>query len=203
MTAEELTTPTDDEVTYCAVHPDVETGLRCNRCGRYMCAQCAVQTPIGYRCRECVRNVEDRFFAGTDRDYVLAAAAAAGIAAVGGVIAGAIGFLILSMFLGVIGGGVVAEGVLRATEKRRGRYTAEIATGATVVGGFIGAILWAYQNYPETYQMIRDAAAAAGVSVPPGVPSVMSYALDHSFSDLSVLVFVIAVAITVYSRFKV
>ena len=42
-----------DEVTYCAVHPDRETGLRCNKCGRLMCAECAVPTPVGYRCREC------------------------------------------------------------------------------------------------------------------------------------------------------
>ena len=42
---------TVEETTYCAVHPDRETSLQCNRCGRYMCVECAVHTPVGYRCR--------------------------------------------------------------------------------------------------------------------------------------------------------
>ncbi len=37
----------------CHWHPDVETGLSCSRCGKYMCAQCLVQAPVGIRCREC------------------------------------------------------------------------------------------------------------------------------------------------------
>ncbi len=37
----------------CHWHPDVETGLSCSRCGKYMCAHCLVQAPVGIRCREC------------------------------------------------------------------------------------------------------------------------------------------------------
>ena len=37
----------------CHWHPEVETGLSCNRCGKYICAQCLVQAPVGIRCREC------------------------------------------------------------------------------------------------------------------------------------------------------
>ena len=36
--------------TYCANHPGVETSLRCNKCGKPICAKCAVRTPTGYRC---------------------------------------------------------------------------------------------------------------------------------------------------------
>ncbi len=42
--------------TYCANHPGVETSLRCNKCGKPICAKCAVRTPTGYRCKECVRG---------------------------------------------------------------------------------------------------------------------------------------------------
>src|SRR5215216_981534 len=37
----------------CADHPDVETRLRCSRCGRPICPRCAVRTPVGMRCPDC------------------------------------------------------------------------------------------------------------------------------------------------------
>lgn len=37
----------------CTYHPDVMTGLRCSRCGKPICPQCAVRTPVGLRCPDC------------------------------------------------------------------------------------------------------------------------------------------------------
>ena len=37
----------------CSYHPNVRTGLRCSRCGKPICPQCAVRTPVGLRCPEC------------------------------------------------------------------------------------------------------------------------------------------------------
>lgn len=37
----------------CSYHPNVLTGLRCSRCGKPICPQCAVRTPVGLRCPEC------------------------------------------------------------------------------------------------------------------------------------------------------
>ena len=37
----------------CADHPDVETRLRCSRCGRPICPRCSVRTPVGVRCPDC------------------------------------------------------------------------------------------------------------------------------------------------------
>ncbi|MEZ4564103.1 MAG: B-box zinc finger protein [Thermomicrobiales bacterium] len=37
----------------CAEHPDVETRLRCSRCGKPICPRCAVRTPVGMRCPDC------------------------------------------------------------------------------------------------------------------------------------------------------
>ena len=37
----------------CSYHPDVRTGLRCSRCGKPICPQCAVRTPVGLRCPDC------------------------------------------------------------------------------------------------------------------------------------------------------
>src|SRR4030043_252957 len=48
-------------VLTCANHPNRETSLRCKRCNKPICASCAVLTPVGYRCRECVRGQQATF----------------------------------------------------------------------------------------------------------------------------------------------
>lgn len=126
-----------DEVTYCEKHPDRETGLRCNRCNRLMCGECAVQTPVGYRCRECVRQVEDTFFTGTNVDYVIGFVTSLIVSALGAFFTGFIPFWLAAIFLGIIVGGFVGEIVLRMTGKRRGRYTAQI----TALGALLGTLV--------------------------------------------------------------
>jgi hypothetical protein len=44
--------PSTDEVR-CSHHPNTFTRLRCSRCGKPICPQCAVRTPVGLRCPEC------------------------------------------------------------------------------------------------------------------------------------------------------
>src|SRR3954469_16162273 len=66
-----------DGRTFCAVHTTVETSLRCNKCGRYMCVRCAVRTPVGYRCKQCVHQQQDVYFTANSRDYVIAAVVSA------------------------------------------------------------------------------------------------------------------------------
>jgi hypothetical protein len=101
---------------YCTVHPNVETTLRCNRCGRPMCTRCAVKTPVGYRCRECVRAQQDKFFDAQMLDFLIA------------------------FFLAPAAGGVIGTVVWRMTGKRRGRYTA-IVVGTGVVAGALPFVL--------------------------------------------------------------
>jgi hypothetical protein len=133
-----------DEITYCSVHPDRETGLRCNRCGRYMCAQCAVSTPVGYRCRECVRQVEDKFFTGTNTDYLIAFGVGAVVSAIAAFILGRTGLgsvILLLFFIAVPAGGALGQLIFRAVGRRRGRYTAQIAAAGVIVGVAAVALL--------------------------------------------------------------
>lgn len=142
----------DEEVTYCEVHPDRETALRCNKCGRLMCAQCAVQTPVGYRCRECVRGIENRFYKATATDYLIVAAVCALIA--GGGLFGMllIGFFriwFIALFAGILLGGFSAQTALQLTGKRRGRYSAQIATAAAIGGALVpGMIFGIFLSFP-------------------------------------------------------
>ena len=46
---------------FCANHPDRGTSLRCNRCERPICTECAVLTPVGYRCKNCVKSQQKVF----------------------------------------------------------------------------------------------------------------------------------------------
>ena len=63
--------PDDADPVFCANHPTVETMLRCNRCSKPICTRCAVQTPVGYRCRECVGQQQAAFYSGGLFDYVI------------------------------------------------------------------------------------------------------------------------------------
>lgn len=135
---------TKEEITYCAVHPDRETALRCNKCDRLMCADCAVQTPVGYRCRQCVRAHEDKFFTGTTVDYLVVFAAAVVISAVGFVGMSMVGgFLLFIILLSVPIGGVIGEVALRLTGRRRGRYSGYVAAAGVILGALApGLILY-------------------------------------------------------------
>lgn len=48
--------------THCYRHPEVETGLRCNRCGKPICPKCAQRSPVGFRCPDCVLELENRYY---------------------------------------------------------------------------------------------------------------------------------------------
>ena len=74
---------TDPEPLYCYVHPDRETMLRCNNCERPICSSCAVLTPIGYRCKECVRGQQKAFETAQTADYILTPIVAAGLSLLG------------------------------------------------------------------------------------------------------------------------
>lgn len=53
---------TETGPAFCYRHPDVETGLRCNRCNKPICPKCAERTPVGFRCSECIMEIEDRYY---------------------------------------------------------------------------------------------------------------------------------------------
>jgi len=111
MTEEALTT------LYCANHPDVETSLRCANCEKPICPKCAVRTPTGYRCRECVRGQQKVFDTSEWWDYPVAFFLAATLSAIGSFVAGAFGFFVI--FLAPAAGMGIAEVVRFAVRRRR------------------------------------------------------------------------------------
>lgn len=59
------------EPLYCANHPTRETMLRCNRCEKPICSSCAIHTPTGYRCQECVNAQKKKFDTAEWHDYIV------------------------------------------------------------------------------------------------------------------------------------
>jgi len=119
---------TESATLYCYVHPNRETSLRCNNCNRPICASCAIRTPTGYRCRECVKGQQRIFDTSQWYDYVsgfVIAAILSGVAAFLVTLIGGIGFL----------------GVRLATRRRRSRPLF-ITVAVAVVLGALPVILF-------------------------------------------------------------
>ena len=116
----------------CANHPDRETTLRCNRCEKPICTKCAILTPVGYRCKECVRGQQAVFETAKPIDFVVAAIVSAVGAGIGVALLNFLGFW--GFFVAPIAGGGLAEIVRVATRRRRGRRLPLVAAIAGAVG---------------------------------------------------------------------
>ena len=131
----------------CANHPDRETMLRCNKCDKPICVQCAVRTPVGYRCRECVRQQQAIYYNENSFDPLIAGIIGLAL----GVVAGLLDFAFLrilgwfsiigAIFIGPALGGLIAEAVRRGVGRRRGRYLKASAAAACIVGILLGGLL--------------------------------------------------------------
>ena len=132
-------TQTQTATLYCYVHPNRESTLRCNRCERPICAQCAIRTPTGYRCRECVRQQQKTFDTAVWSDYLIGFAVTSGLSLVAaGIIAAlslVVGFYMILVCAGVgYGAGrVIADAVLRFV-RRRSRALFRLVAAGVIVG---------------------------------------------------------------------
>lgn len=117
---------------YCANHPTVETTLRCNRCEKPICTRCAVLTPTGYRCKECVRGQQKVFDTAQWFDYPLAITVAGILAFLGSQLANVMGFF--TLFIAPVAGVIIAEAVRFVIRRRRGRRLFQAAGLATILG---------------------------------------------------------------------
>jgi hypothetical protein len=121
----------------CAAHPDVETNLRCGKCGKPICPKCMVQTPVGARCRECAKLYRAPTFRLSTAYYLRAAGTALGMAIIIGVVWGFVeSYLPFWFFTLIIGAGVgwaIGEMVGLAVNRKRGTWLAVIGSLGVVV----------------------------------------------------------------------
>jgi len=146
-------TQTNPDTLYCANHPNVETSLRCNRCEKPICIKCAVLTPTGYRCKECVRGQQKTFDTAEWYDYPLAFIIVSVLALLGCWFTPILGFL--TIFAAPLAGGVIAEAVRFVVRRRRSMNLYRLIVVAAVLGclpvlgvQLIGGIIGLSSGYP-------------------------------------------------------
>jgi hypothetical protein len=127
-----------DGTLYCYRHPRSETYVRCGRCDQPICPKCAVQGPVGFRCRQCglVKSATLSSFA--PQQLALGLGAAFGGGAILGYIGGQVGFY--SIFIAFFAGAFVAEAFVRAVGYKRGPLPRAMLYGGLVAGFALGAV---------------------------------------------------------------
>ncbi len=179
------------EVIYCVNHPDRETLLRCNKCGKPICPECAIRHPVGLRCRECAQLRKTPPYDLSPRHYVLALAAGLPSAIVGVILGG-----LLSSFISIplVGGFIpwiiafavgllTAEAISRATGYKRGVGLQVVAATCVVFGYFIGNPLL----------LLAILATSDGYLPPPGrIPIAVFWAWVNPYSIIYLLLAILA-----------
>ncbi len=122
----------DETTLHCYLHPERETLLRCNNCARPICAQCAILTPTGYRCKECIQSQQKKFETAQATDLVIAPLLAAGLSFAGSLVATTLGFF--TIFLAPFAGMAIVEVCRLVTQRRRSVLLVRLITAATLIG---------------------------------------------------------------------
>lgn len=130
---------TDTTATVCYVHPNRETGLRCNQCERPICTSCAIRTPTGYRCKECVKGQQKKFETAEWYDYLFGFSVAGILSLIASILAGLVsGFGIFLFFLVAAAastvGVVIAESARFVTRRHRSRKLYLTVVAGMVLG---------------------------------------------------------------------
>ena len=134
------------ETSYCPEHPDTPTNLRCSRCEKLICPRCLVHSPVGVRCRECGKGIRLPIYDVSASQVLRAILASLVIGVMGGLALALIvrplllgsGFLYIASLAGF--GYLVAEGVGRAANQKRGRIL-QLVTMAGVLAALMVVVV--------------------------------------------------------------
>lgn len=181
---EQATVP---NIQRCARHPDVETGLTCNRCGTPICPRCMVQTPVGSRCPDCAQLRRLPTFDVRPRDYARAAAAALAVAVALGFLWSLLplrggGVMLVAMAVGLAAG----EAISRAANRKRSLGLKATAAAAVVL------TFWMSVWFPYGDRLL---AMAGG---PLGLPMALEAAARLAFASLTSVWTLVGLALGAY-----
>lgn len=129
----------EEPTTTCSRHPKVQTNLKCASCGKPICPKCAVQAPVGMKCRECGLQRGGPLFSPSAAQ----ATSACAVALLFGIVAGwGVDFLgFFMVFLAVAYGSFAGEMILRASGRKRGAKIEAMAAAALAIGAIGGRVL--------------------------------------------------------------
>jgi hypothetical protein len=180
---------------YCYRHPDRETWVRCGRCDQPICTRCAMQGPVGLRCKSCGKPSRDALASLNSRQLAIGLSVATALGAVVGYFGAQFGLFMI--VIGFFAGTIIAEALDRTIGIKRGPRILAIAIAGIVVGGVLGASLSLVGLWRETLAF-AEAMEAAGET---GFPAV---ALDAFLLQNvpSVLISIGATIVGAYVRLR-
>ena len=151
----------------CAAHPEIETSLKCGKCGTPICPKCMVQTPVGARCPKCANLRKLPTFRVSGRHYLKGAGTALGMGAVTGLAWGAIDSVVSFFFLGLVLAGAVGyaigEVVSLSVNRKRGLWLAILGGTAVVISYLVN--VFTFGGFPSGGLRIAIDLIAIGIGV--------------------------------------
>ena len=169
MSAAQENPPADDGRLFCYRHPDRETWVRCGRCDRPICTKCAMQGPVGFRCRDCGKPVRDPMSSFTPVQLVGGLAASFG----GGLLAAAISarFGFFALFVAFFAGGLIAQAITSVTGYKMGSLMDVLVYGGIAAGA---AVAFGVMNADLIGLFLQYGGSAGSGQGAPGVGSVLA-----------------------------
>jgi hypothetical protein len=164
----------------CTYHPNVQTGLRCTRCGKPICPQCAVRSPVGLRCPDCagVRSMPSIRTPGSDL-----------LKAIGGGLLVALVVAVIwrfipdwGFYLSLAMGFGVVETIAKLTRNKRGADLQLLAMALVTIGFLVSRVLLASRyniTFGEINQLSEYAQRALRVRL---VPDLVYMALAYAIA---------------------
>jgi len=152
----------------CATHPEIETNLKCGKCGKPICPKCMVQTLVGARCPDCARLYKLPTYRVSAKHYLRAVGTALGMAIVCGVVWGLIGSFVpyfLNLLLAAGAGYAIGEVVSLSVNRKRGTGLATIAGIAVAISYLVSLLLPWGLPFGLSFHFLDLLALALGIYV--------------------------------------
>ena len=127
---------TEPQPLHCYRHPDRETWVRCGRCDQPICMGCAMQGPVGLRCKTCGKPSRDALASMRPIQVAVGALVAGGLGAAVGYFSAQYGWFVI--VVGFFAGTLIAEALDRTVGIKRGPQILRDRGRRLVVGGLIG-----------------------------------------------------------------
>ncbi len=157
-------TAVDDEFDLvCYRHPNRDTALRCYSCGKPICIKCAQNTPVGYSCPDCLKDLRKGYYNATILDYIIAFIIAVPLSVVAAYFLRLIGFF--TFFISPVVGTFIGRIVFWAVRRHRGRWLSHVVAGAVVVGAGLMMLVFGLSLWTGVYAFMAAASAYYFVKV--------------------------------------
>ena len=119
----------------CSMISTLKLRLRCSRCNKPMCTDCARQHPVGLRCKVCMKELRSPVYKVSMMEGLRGFAAGAGAAALAPLaVALGLRFFFLGLLMAYMAGERIADAVSWGSGRKRGRAMQWVSVAAIVVG---------------------------------------------------------------------